>query len=90
MTDIRNNKALHRFELEADGAMAVAYYRIEDGIMDFTSTQTPPALRNRGVASRLIEGALEAARAEGYKVKASCSFVEAYLNRHKEFGDLRA
>ncbi len=90
MSDIRHNKAQSRFELEADGAMAVAYYRTQDGVMDFTSTQTPPALRNRGIASRLVRGALEAARAEGFKVKASCSFVEAFLQRHKEFADLRA
>lgn len=63
--NVKKNEALHRFELEVDGHTAIACYRIENGVMSFTRTQTPPGLRNKGVASRLIQGALEMARAEG-------------------------
>lgn len=87
---VRHNPAKCRFELEADGALALAEYRLENGVMTFTHTETPPALQGRGVASVLIHGALLAARAQGLKVAATCSFVVAYLERHREFADIEA
>ena len=86
--NVRRNDDLHRFELEVDEYTAIAYYQIENGVMIFTSTQTPPSLRNKGVATRLIQGALEIAREEGFKVAASCSFVTDFLARRPEFSDL--
>ena len=87
---VRQNAALSRFELDADGETAVANYRLADGVMTFTHTETPARLRGRGIASRLVEGALAQARAQGLKVRAGCDFVRAYLARHPEFDDLLA
>jgi uncharacterized protein len=87
-TAVRQNASRSRFELEVDGSLALADYVLRDGVMTFTHTETPPALQGRGVASRLIHGALLAARDQGLKVRATCSFVVAYLQRHPEFSDL--
>ncbi len=87
---VRQNTALSRFELEADGGTAVANYRLTGGVMIFTHTETPAHLRGRGIASRLVEGALHEARAQGLKVRAGCDFVRGYLARHPEFDDLVA
>ena len=86
--EIRNNPTLHRYELDADGQTAAAYYTLAPGVITFTHTETPLALRGRGIASRLARGALEAARAQGLKVVAKCPFVSAYIAKHPEFGDL--
>ncbi len=64
---VRDNPEFSRFELDADGDTALAYYRIDNDVMVFTSTQTPPALQGQGVASELIRNALEFARARGFK-----------------------
>jgi predicted GNAT family acetyltransferase len=85
---VRDNPELNRFELDVDGDTAVAYYRIDNDVMVFTSTQTPPRLRSQGVASELIRNALEFARARGLKVQADCSFVADYVQRHPEFQNL--
>jgi predicted GNAT family acetyltransferase len=85
---VRDNKALHRFEMDAGDDTAVAYYRLEPGVITFTHTEVPAALWGQGIGSRLIRGALEAARAQGLKVAARCSFVSSYLGRHAEFSDL--
>ena len=87
---VRDNPALSRFELDANGVTAVANYKIADGVITFTHTEVPPQARGGGTASRLIAGALEAARARGLKVVAHCSFVRAYLAKHPEFQDLLA
>jgi predicted GNAT family acetyltransferase len=87
---VRHNAALSRFELDADDATAVANYRLADGVMTFTHTEVPSRLRNRGIASRLVEGALASARAQGFKVVPLCSFVDDYIARHAEWEDLLA
>jgi predicted GNAT family acetyltransferase len=86
--DIRNNTALHRFELDVDGHTAVAYYQFAPGVITFTHTEVPPALSGRGIGSKLARGALEAARVQGLKVVAKCPFVSAYMGKHPEFNDL--
>jgi predicted GNAT family acetyltransferase len=86
--EIRNNTALHRFELDADGHTAVSYYRLSPGVITFTHTEVPNELSGRGIGSRLARGALEAARAQGLKVVATCPFVSAYIAKHSEFADL--
>lgn len=82
-----DNKAERRFEMKAGGELAVAYYQIAPGVITFTHTEVPTALRGRGIASRLIRGALEATRSARLKVVPRCSFVAAYLARHPEFND---
>jgi predicted GNAT family acetyltransferase len=86
--EIRNNAALHRFELDAGGHTAVAYYQLAPSVITFTHTEVPPALSGRGIGSKLARGALEAARAQGLKVVAKCPFVSAYIGKHPEFTDL--
>ena len=88
MTDVRDNPATHRFELAADGHVAVAYYQLKPGVITFTHTEVPHELEGAGVGSRLVRGALEAVRARGLKVVAQCPFVSAYIAKHAEFGDL--
>jgi predicted GNAT family acetyltransferase len=86
--DIRDNAAQHRFELDADGHTAVAYYTLSPGTITFTHTDVPPQLGGRGIGSKLVRGALQAARAQGLKVVAKCPFVSAYIGKHAEFADL--
>jgi predicted GNAT family acetyltransferase len=88
MNDVRDNAAAKRFELEAEGGVAVANYRLDGNTMMFTHTETPPQLQGRGIASRLVRGALENARSRGLRVLPMCSFVADYIRRHPEFRDL--
>lgn len=87
---VRQNADRARFELDLGGVTAIANYMLADGVMAFTHTEVPAALRERGVGSRLVRGALEAARAQGLRVKPYCSFVRSYIARHPEFHDLVA
>jgi len=87
---VRNNTALHRYELDVDGEIAFADYRSAPGKVIITHTETPRALRGRGIASKLVQGALEQIRADGLKVVAGCGFVVDYLEKHPEFADVAA
>jgi uncharacterized protein len=85
---VRDNKVHNRFELDVGDAMAFANYRRTSNTVIITHTETPRALRGRGIASELVRGALELIRADGMKVIAGCGFVVDYLDRHPEFADL--
>jgi len=87
---VRDNTALSRFELDADGVTATLNYRAADGVMTLMHTETPLQARGRGIASQLVAGVLQTARARGLKVLPQCPFVRAYLAKHPEFGDLLA
>jgi predicted GNAT family acetyltransferase len=87
---VRDNTTLARFELDIDGHLAVANYRLTGDVMTFTHTEVPRSLRERGIGSKLVRGALEAAKARGLKVQPRCSFVGNYIARHPEFLDLLA
>jgi predicted GNAT family acetyltransferase len=85
---VRDNKVLGRFELDAEGTVAFANYRRTPSSVIITHTETPRALRGHGIASELIQGALQLIRADGLKVVAGCGFVVDYLRKHPEFADL--
>lgn len=85
---VRDNTALSRYELDADGATAVLNYKRAGGVITFIHSETPPQARGRGIASQLARYALEAARAQGLKVVLRCAFVRAYVAKHPEFDDL--
>ena len=88
MNRVRDNKVESRFELDVEGTLAFANYRRTPGAVIITHTETPRALRGRGVASELVQGALQLIRADGLKVIAGCGFVVDYLHKHPEFADL--
>jgi uncharacterized protein len=86
--ELRDNKAQSRFELDIDGGVAFANYRLTPSAVVITHTETPRALRGRGIASELIAGAFGLIRAEGRKVIPGCSFVADYLRKHPEHRDI--
>ena len=85
-----NSTARQRYELHADGGVAVAYYEPRGQNIAFTHTAVPERLQGRGLASILIEAALADIRERGLKVIAECSFVARYIERHPEERDLLA
>jgi uncharacterized protein len=85
---VRHNAAENRFELEVDGQLSVADYQLRGTEMIMTHTFVPPELRGRGIAEKLVRAALEYARTERLKVVPACSYVDAFIMRHREFGPL--
>ena len=86
---IRHNEAAQRFETTINGKLSHADYRLRDGVMHMVHTEVPVLQEGRGIAATLVRAALEHARAQGYKVRPACSYVRAFMARHREFDDLR-
>jgi len=78
-----------RFEVLVDGETAgFVAYRRSGSALSFTHTEIDDRFEGRGLASVLVRGALDAARAEGMAVLPFCPFVRRYISRHQEYLDL--
>ena len=90
MGHVRQNSDLRRFEMDVAGGMALAVYRLADGVMTFTHTEVPAALRSRGIGSQMMHGVLQNVRAQGLKVVPRCPFVADFIDRNPQYADLLA
>jgi len=88
--DITHDRTAHRFEANVDGSVCYVDYHFADGVMDIRHTIVPAAVEGRGIASALMQAAADAARDEGWKIRPSCSYAEAWMRRHPQAADLLA
>jgi len=89
--NIEHNKQIHRFEVHIDGHTGYLEYKEQgDGLLEYAHTIVPKQLGGQGIGSQLVKHALDYARDNNYKVIPSCSFVDAYMNKHESYQSLRA
>lgn len=79
-----------QFEIHVDGVRAglTAYLDGSDGVRTFPHTEVADEFGGRGLATRLIEGALDATHEAGLGVLPVCSAVRGFLAKHPEYVDL--
>lgn len=86
---VTDNAEKLRYELWLDELPAgFLAYRPEPGALVLTHTEVDPALRGRGLGSRLLTDAFSDIRSRGLELVPQCAFVSAYLRRHPEQQDL--
>ncbi len=88
MGQVIDNPERSRFELEEQGLVAFADYRLHGDRLSIPHVEAPPALRGTGAAGRLMTGVLDIARERGLKVVPLCPYAAAFIQRHPEYQDL--
>jgi predicted GNAT family acetyltransferase len=68
----------------------MTYRRQAPNVLAVDHTFTPPELRGRNIAARLMNALIENARVDGSKIRPYCSYVVAQFRRHPEWEDLLA
>ncbi len=66
------------------GRAYLAYMDLGKQTLDIYRTFVPDELRGRGLAALLADEALKFATEQGYKVIASCTYMEAYIQRQQD------
>ena len=87
---VRDNTVAHRFELELEDGTAFIDYRRQGATLHLLHAEVPTALNGRGIGSRLVRETLDLARAHGERVVPVCSFIRAFVLRHREYADICA
>lgn len=85
---MRNNIQHQRFELEIDGQIVFADYRLEGKTLIIAHVEAPPVLRGTGAAGKLMEAIMRYVREEQYKITPLCSYAAAWMQRHEDTCDL--
>jgi predicted GNAT family acetyltransferase len=88
MSDVKDNPAQQRFELELPGDVAFINYRRNGKSVSLVHAEVPPQFEGKGYGSLLAKGTLDLLRAEGCRVVPRCAFVVAYLKRHPQYADI--
>ncbi|HEU0161903.1 MAG TPA: GNAT family N-acetyltransferase [Rhizomicrobium sp.] len=83
-----DNSAENRFELEENGLMAWAEYRVRDGVYHITHVEAEPPLRGTGAAGRLMQQIVDHARASRFTVQPRCSYARIWFTRHADAQDV--
>ncbi|WP_091741118.1 GNAT family N-acetyltransferase [Phenylobacterium immobile] len=86
MTDLRDNGA--RYEIDEEGQTAYAEYRRETGRLYIDYVFSPPALRGKGTAGRLMTLVAEEARTHGLTITPICGYARTWLSRKPEYHDI--
>jgi hypothetical protein len=91
MADVVHNPQQSRYEIHVDGAVAgFTQYRERDGVIDFVHTEIDDAYEGHGLGGQLARGALDAVRADGRQVIATCPFIRGWIEKHEDYQDLLA
>ena len=57
-------------------------------VVEFTRMYIPETIRDIGFATELAHEGMRFARANGYKVKSSCAFMNGFLNTNPQYNFL--
>lgn len=78
-----------RYEISVDGARAGHAQFADSGDQRiFFHTEVGDEYAGRGVAGELVGQALDATRKAGKRVVPVCEYVEKFVEKHEEYGDL--
>jgi predicted GNAT family acetyltransferase len=73
---------------EAGRLIAEVTFPVKDGVANITHTFVDDSLRGQGVASKLLEAAVQSIREQKLKAKLTCSYAIKWFEDHTEHYDL--
>jgi predicted GNAT family acetyltransferase len=71
--------------MDVEGAIAFADYRPKGNQIALVHVETPPQLRGKGVAAKLMEGIVTDAKKRNLIIQPICPYAIAYMQRHNLF-----
>lgn len=84
-TEVTRNEDERRYEIRSDGVLAGFVVFSERGeVIAFTHTETFPEFAGQGIASKLVEEALDDAERRGLGVLPFCPFVNDFIAEHPD------
>jgi predicted GNAT family acetyltransferase len=88
---VRDNPGRERYELIVDDRIiSIADYYLDGDTVVVPHVETDPAMRDQGMADRLMRGMLDHLRDHGKKIAPLCPFAAAFIREHPDDADLVA
>jgi len=83
-----HEKENERFVIYLEGNEVYVEYTMRNNEIDLNHTYTNPALRGKGLAAHVVRAALEFAKENNIKVIPTCSYVQSFIEKNKEYKEL--
>lgn len=74
-----------KFYVVVDNLESHLEYVRRNNVLNLNHTYVPNTLRGKGIAGKIVKVALTYAEENNLKIIPSCSYVVAYIQRHKEY-----
>lgn len=88
-TEVSDDPQESRYVVRVDGDVAgFTEYLLHRGVLALVHTEIAPEFGGQGLATTLIAGTLDDARARGLTVQPFCSFVRRFIAGHPDYLDL--
>ncbi len=86
---VTRNAAENRFEIVVDGAEAGRLLYVRAGAREILHhTEIDDGFAGRGLAGRLVAGAVDISRQDGRRVVPVCEYAQRWLGKHPELADI--
>lgn len=79
---MHDNREKLRYELKVDNRTVYAEYKLLDDELVISYVFSPPELRGRGAAGRLMEEILALSKVKNWKIRPLCGYAAAWLKKH--------
>ncbi|MEM1719381.1 MAG: GNAT family N-acetyltransferase [Desulfurococcaceae archaeon] len=66
------------------GSKAYLKYQVEGNVMKLIETYTPPEFRGRGIATQLVDYAINLAQRNNWLIEPICSYTVYYFMKNRE------
>jgi predicted GNAT family acetyltransferase len=86
--EVTHNPTQNTFEVWIDGYLSRLDYLQNDKNFVITHVGVYPELRGQGVAGKIVEAALQYAKANSFRVVPMCSYAAAYIRRNPQYLEL--
>ncbi len=87
--EITNDKTNNIFVVKIDGKEAYLRYAFRgEDVIDFVYTYTPPELRGKGLAEKIVREGFNYAKKNNLKVIPTCPYINYFLSKNEEFMNL--
>jgi len=88
MSELRNDPANGRYEMDEQGQTSWADYQMRGDRLFLMHVESPPALRGTGAAGRLMAALSKDVKDKGLKITPICGYAAAWLRRSHDYRDL--
>ena len=84
-----NNALVYRNE-NGEILAEITWQTLDANTINANHTYVAPSLRGQGVAAQLLDALVALAKAEGWKIHATCSYVARQFAASEKYADIQA
>ena len=81
---MRNNTEQNRFEIEVEGQIIFADYKLDGEKLYITHVETPTELRGKGTAAKLMQEIADHAASNNLSIIPICGYAAAWMRRQQK------